>query len=245
MNREHITYLDSLRERNYFSRNDFLTAMRRSDQSVSESAGRNALQVLLEGNRIYRVGRNSYRVSGSLKRYRYPYSLQAENISELIETENPYAEYTITELVQLNEFVNHQLAHNIYFLDMEGDAGDFVFDRLKEVYPGRVLLRPDVETMHRYWYNDMIVIGRLISQAPMDKEVRWHARMEKILVDLLTSPLLASAVSESEYPGIFESAFGKYEIDESSLLRYAGRRRARESVLHFIRTETKVRLRTV
>jgi len=79
----------------------------------------------------------------------------------------------------------------------------------------------------------------------MDKTTPWHARPEKILVDLFADKILASTIDRSELPNIYNGMFKNYAIDESSLFRYAGRRNVKDKIQNFISTETKVRLRTV
>lgn len=90
----------------------------------------------------------------------------------------------------------------------------------------KVLLNPTPELYHQYWYDDMIVIGKLVSEAPMGQTEKWHTRLEKLLVDLMTDSILLSSVSESEFKTIYEDAFSKYAIDERCMFRYAKRRAA-------------------
>lgn len=153
-------------------------------------------------------------------------------------------EFTIFELVQLNEFVNHQLAHNVLFLSVEDDIIDFVFDLLKEQFPGKVLLDPTPELYHQYWYDGMIVLNKLVTEAPRGIEEAWHTRLEKLLVDLVSDSLLQEVISKSEYPAILEGTFSGYVIDESCLFRYAKRRGAEKQLKALIREKTNITLRT-
>ena len=66
-----------------------------------------------------------------------------------IEEQYPELDFRIFELVQLNEFVNHQIAHNVIFVSVESGLGAYVFDSLKERYTGKILLNPSVETFHQ------------------------------------------------------------------------------------------------
>ena len=47
--------------------------------------------------------------------------------------------------------------------------GGFVFDTLKKKYPGKVLINPTSEIYHLYWYDDMIVIEKLVSEVNMEE----------------------------------------------------------------------------
>lgn len=37
------------------------------------------------------------------------------------------------------------------FVSVENEVSNFVFETLRELYPGKVLLYPTVETYHQYW----------------------------------------------------------------------------------------------
>ena len=123
-----------------------------------------------------------------------------------LEEQYPYLNFTIFEFVQMNDFVNHLVAHNVIFLSVESDIMEFVFDTLKEKYPGKVLINPTADIYHQYWSDNMIVIVKLITEAPKGQEKSWHTRLEKLLVDIMSEPLLLASISESEYPGVYMDA---------------------------------------
>ena len=59
---------------------------------------------------LYRIPDNQAPV------YDYEYSELAVIIQKLIYERHPFLEYRIFELVQMNEFLNHQIAHNAVFV---------------------------------------------------------------------------------------------------------------------------------
>lgn len=237
-------YLKLLENRTIFSRADLLETMEENNHEISEASFKLRLQKMLEKGVIVRVGRNKYCVAkDGFGVYSYEYSDEAREVAELLQEKFPYLDYTIMDYVQLNEFVNHQLAHNVIYVSVEEDLGDFVFDILKEKYPGKVLINPTPEIYHRYWYDGMIVIGKLVSEAPMGQKEKWNTRIEKLLVDVLTSPILLSSISEAERTNIYEEAFEKYAVDESCMFRYAKRRGAEKKIREFIKENTNVQLR--
>lgn len=237
-------YLGQLQSRPWFSREELSAAMEAVGLHLGAANFKSKLQKLLVEGQIARAGRNAYYVpQAGVQLYAYTASTLACEIADTLQAAFPFADFTIFELVQLNEFVNHQLAHNVFFVDADGDALDFMFDTLKERYPGKVLLRPSVETYHTYWMNDMIVLQRLVTEAPREKKLRWQGRLEKILVDLSASSLMRSIVSPSELPAIYEGAFERYVIDESTLFRYAKRRGTEQRLRAFLAEETGIRLR--
>ncbi len=237
-------YLKILENEKSFSRSELMETMKNDGKNISEASFKVELQKLLKEGSIIRVGRNAYCVAkDGVGVYSYEYSDDAKNIAKILKQKFPFLNFTIMDFVQLNEFVNHQLAHNVIFLSVEDDLGDFVFDALKEVYPGKVLIYPTIEMYHQYWYDGMIVIGKLVSEAPMGQNEKWNTRLEKLLVDISTNSILKSSVSEAELPNIYEEAFAKYPIDESCMFRYAKRRGAEKKIREFIKKSTNVQLR--
>ena len=241
-NQVHLSALAGMKS---FSFGDFFTTNQDNGCTLGEEAMRKKLRGLVKSGAVVRVGRNAYCVSGSqMSNYRHEYSNKARAAAQAIREAFPTAEFTVFELVQLNEFVNHQLAHNVIFLSVEDDVIDFAFDLLKEQFPGKVLLDPSIDLYHQYWYDGMIVLNKLVTEAPRGVEEIWHTRLEKMLVDLVSDPLLQEVISKSEYPAIFEGAFSGYGIDESCLFRYAKRRSAEKRLRTLIREKTNITLRT-
>ena len=67
--------------------------------------------------------------------------------------------------------------------------------------------------------------------------------MEKLLVDLYSKKLSGKLISRSEYQGIYEEAFSRYNIDEMKMFRYARRRHLEAEIDTFLREKTNVVLR--
>ena len=161
----------------------------------------------------------------------------------LIDNEYPLITYQTWELYQWNEFVNHQLAHNAYFIEVESGLEATVFDMLLEKYP-RVLLDPGMEEYYRYRADDMIIVQKLISGAPAPQPGSKQASLEKLLVDIFSRKLTGQLIERAEYRQIYEDAFGKYAINELAFFRYAGRRHLKSDIRKFIEDETNIELRS-
>ena len=97
---------------------------------------------------------------------------------------------------------------------------------------------------YSYFEENMVVIQRLLSEAPKPFDDMKGCSLEKLLVDLFSSKLTGQLVERAEYPGIFEEAFRKYYIDEKKLFRYARRRSVEKEIREFIEKETNVQLIT-
>lgn len=229
--------------KNNFSRSDFLGALKKEREDATEATGRFYLQKLLDNGEIARIGRNAYCVAGDkTKKYGHMYSEHANELADRVQTEYPLVDFRIFELVQLNEFVNHQIAHNVLFLSVESDLGDFVFESIRDDYMGHILINPSVDTFNRYWTDNMVVIEKMITESPKGSGKIWHTDLEKMLVDIVSDKLILSCVSQGEYEGIFTQAFEDFFIDESQMFRYARRRNAAKRIMAYV---DKSLLRTV
>lgn len=217
--------------------------MRDDNPRLSEASFKVKLQELLNEGYIARVGRNAYLFCDEGKgAYFYEYSDYAKEVANNIIIKYPKIDFRIFELIQLNELINHQIAHNILFVSVESDLGEFVFEALKELYPGKVMLEPTNEDIHRYWSEGMIVVEKLTTESPKGVNQSWNTRLEKLLVDIVRDNYVKSNFSESEIPTIYENAFEKYVVDESMLRRYAMRRTAAKEILDTIKNKTNIKL---
>lgn len=97
-----------------------------------------------------------------------------------------------------------------------------------------MLINPTIDIYHQYWTDNMIVIVKLITEAPKEQVKSWYTRLEKILVDIMSEPLLSATIGEAEYPGIYMDAFERYYIDEKCLFRYANRRKSTKKIKELI-----------
>nr|WP_319521086.1 DUF6577 family protein [uncultured Sphaerochaeta sp.] len=148
--------------------------------------------------------------------------------------------YRVWELSWLNEFFNHQLAHNQIFLEVEKDGSDFVFSTLTEKFPGKILLKPKAQEILRYGTDDGIIIDRLVTEAPKSYGEPYQVPLEKLIVDLFANKYLM--LSKGDYPAAIELMFTKYRIDQVSMLRYARRRNKVKTVFDFLKNKTTIEL---
>ena len=236
-------YFDGIKNKTSFTRQDLLQSFRDGGFGLSYASFCKKLEVMIREGEIVRAGRNVYCFpKGDKVAYKHEYSDLANEVAMLVKEQYPLLKFSILELIQLNDFVNHQIAHNILFLSVEAEIMEFVFDTLKEQYPGKVLINPTPEIYHQYWSDNMIVIGKLTTEAPKGLAETWHTRLEKLLVDIVSEPLIPESLSESEYPNIYEDAFARYVVDESCLFRYAKRRKAERKIRKLIKEKTNITL---
>ena len=132
--------------------------------------------------------------------------------------------FVIFESVLLNEFLNHQIAQNTIYVQIEKDVSSYIFDNLQKEYVGNVLYKPGKKDFDRYWTRDCVVVLDLISQAPLSMEKSHEITIEKMLVDIIAEKSMAATFSPSEIPFVYESAMKSYQVDRRKMNRYAGRR---------------------
>ena len=229
--------LNKLGNHNSFMRSDLKMAMEECGYNATEGITNHMISKLLTEGDISRVGRNRYRVAASQKQYRFSYSEFADKVVGEIISAHPYLDFRIFELTQLNEFVVHQIAHNIVFIYVESDLEGDVFNTLWEKHKGAVLLKPDADTLFRYMAEDMVVILKLPTESPKGMDVFWSTRLEKMLVDIAVDKLLKKVVYSGEYPMIYQDAFRKYAVDRNTMARYARRRGALKKYRDFLVNE--------
>lgn len=228
-----------------FSKKALFSELKKTMPDYNERTFYRTVSKLIKSGELVHIGRNIYcipKVEHDL--YQHDYSELAIQCAMKIIEKHKGLDFRIFELYQLNEFMNHQIAHNMIFIHVEGNLGDFVFETLKEEYPGKVLINSSARMIEQYWQDNLIVIGKLILEAPKGKMKFWHTDLEKMLVDILAEKNIREEVIESEYPAIYEGAFSKYIVDESRMFRYAKRRGAGTKVQNYIKENTSVKLRT-
>ena len=232
-----------LKENPSFTTKDFVGMVKESQAAYSDRKAYRMLQDLQEDGRIMKVGRGHYSNTFVKSPYHFKASSLMDELVGLIDKEYSMITYQTWELYQWNEFVNHQLAHNAYFIEVESGLETTVFDMLLEKYP-RVLLDPGMEEYYRYRADDMIIVQKLISGAPAPQPGSKQASLEKLLVDIFSRKLTGQLIERAEYRQIYEDAFGKYAINELAFFRYAGRRHLKSDIRKFIEDETNIELRS-
>ena len=218
-----------------YSRDEFYDAVQKnSNVALKEDALAYSLRKAMADGDIIRVSWNQYAVPAQKKIYEHDYSDASKDVANTMLSNFSDARFQIFELIQLNEFVHHLIAHNTIFLYVENDAIDYAFDALKQRYAGRILLKPSLNDYYRYYYDDEIVVCRLPSETPKGFKQPWESRLEKILVDVAVDKLLNQIVPSGEFKNIFADSLSKYYMDASAMFRYAMRKGAEKKLRAFL-----------
>jgi len=188
---------------------------------------------LVQSGVIKRVGRGIYRL-GKSNPFQIDLSPQIKKVARCIKKELPYTDFCVWELAIINLFNHNLINFNLFFIDIERDAIDAVYYKLKEKQKNVVNIRKTYDDISDLAGN--ICIRPLVSHSPTQIQSQISvASLEKILVDLATDKEFFP-FQGNEIFTIYENAFEKYTINESSMLRYASRKEKREDIKEIVNT---------
>ncbi len=215
-----------------YCRDDLRYALREEKKDIGDSTFRWILYNLEREQKLFRTGYDSYVTTKpkALSVYRPFYTEGCLSLTEAIEKNYPGLSFVMFESVLLNEFLNHQIANNTIFLQVEKDLSSYIFNTLLQDGPGSVLYRPSKKEFERYWKEGCIVVSDLTSQAPLNAKTPHEIVPEKFLVDIVADKNIASTFSPSELPYIYDNFLNSYQVDKHKMNRYAGRRGKSEIV---------------
>jgi hypothetical protein len=188
---------------------------------------------LVQSGVIQRVGRGVYRL-GKSNPFKMDLSPQLKKTVRYIKKEFPYINFCVWELAVINLFSHNLINFNLLFVDVERDAVDAVYYRMKEKQKNVVNIRKTYDDIVDLAGN--VCIRPLVSHAPIQKQEQISvASLEKILVDLATDKEFFP-FQGNEIFSIYENAFEKYTLNESSMLRYAARKEKRTNITEIIKS---------
>ena len=147
----------------------------------------------------------------------------------------PYAKLCIWNTRQLNEFMLHQPGRFYTIVETEKDVSEFAFNFLND-FNKNVFQANDKSMIEKYAIQNTnsIIIKDLTSESPVHTISKIQTpTLEKILVDIFCDKDLFVAQQGSELNTIYQTAFDKYSINKSKLLRYA-KRRGKNEIAEFI-----------
>lgn len=216
----------NLSDNTAYCRDDLFHLFSDEKKGMSDGAFRWTLYNLLRDQKIFRTDYDTYSTVKPrvLPVYKPYYSEKAGALIKKLEERYPKLKFVVFESVLLNEFLNHQIAQNTIYVQVEKDVSAYIFDTIREEYEGSVLYRPDQKEFDRYWTRDCIVILDLISQSPLSQDRQHDMTAEKMLVDIIAEKSIAATFSPSEIPFVFENVMKSYQVDKRKMNRYAGRR---------------------
>ncbi|NOX17947.1 MAG: hypothetical protein GXO87_06660 [Chlorobi bacterium] len=185
---------------------------------------------------ITRIGRGKYTLKKKLP-YKPEISHKIKLLNNKLKKAFPFLTVCIWDASILNEFTMHQANKTFLLIEVEKEALQSVFYFLSEK-GHKVFLNPSTDIIEKYISNEnnYLIVKTLISEAPIQQVKNVNTvTLEKLMVDIFCDKAIFLPYQGSEMKRIFSSAFNKYLINESKLLRYANRRGKREEIENYIK----------
>ena len=216
-----------------YSRGELLDCLCALNPCLQENSFYWIIGSMLKAGTFVRVGRDAYALptGQELPIYTPGYSDEAKKLILTVEKAFSLVRFTVFETVLMNEFLNHLIAQNTIFLQVDKDISLYVFRFLQEAGYRDLLYKPSKKELDLYWAKDCIIVTDLVSEAPLLKPDPHSICIEKMLVDMFCDKLICGSYSKAEFSSIMEQAFGRYQIDRQKLLRYARRRNKETEIL--------------
>ena len=225
-----------------YSHKELIDKLKLLKPDLADSTYHWAISGLVRGGQIIRLGYDAYSRpdSSTKKEYAPLYSDQALEVMNQIEETYPYVTFTVFETVMMNDFLNHLVAQNTIFIQVEKESSIYIFRFLQEKGYQNVMYKPGKKEFDLYWSRDEIVVTDIISEAPLRTGEPHKIMLEKMLVDMMADKLISTTYSKAEFPDVIEQAQSRYYLDKVRLLRYARRRNREKEMKQYFEGSTIV-----
>lgn len=209
-----------------YTRQQLVSMLREDTPSLNDGSYQWAVGGMLKSGEIIRTGFDEYRVAEGnvLPEYHPAYSEISSELLGITTEKYPYVGFTVFETILLNDFLNHLIARNTVFIQVEKESSAFVFRFLQEAGYANVMYKPSKKDFNLYWNADCVVVSDMVSEAPLSSHDPHIITMEKMLVDMYCDKIIRSTYSIAEYPSVMEQAMSTYRVERPKMLRYARRR---------------------
>lgn len=192
---------------------------------------------LIQKGVLARIGRGKFCLGSNII-YIPELSRKEKVIYNKLKSEFPFVDICVWNTKILNEFMQHQPGNFQIIVEVEKGVTQSVFYFLRELnYP--VFIEPTEEILERYLPTDKeaIIIKSLVSESPLQENGNIiTVTIEKLMVDIFSDTIIFSAQQGAELRTIFQEAFNKYTVNQSKMLRYASRRRKKDSFQEYLST---------
>lgn len=187
------------------------------------------LHRLTQRNHLVHAGRGIYALPGGGVVANFTPAVPPElgNLWQAVATELFLSNGCVWTTQWLNDFTNHQLMRTVQLVEVAPEAMQSTYYALKDRLGGRVFLQPDAHVLELYVAEtpDALLVLPLVSRAPVQRVAGTPVpRLEKLLVDLISDPVLFAAYQGEELRTIYRTAARRYRLDARTLFSYAKRR---------------------
>lgn len=220
---------------NTVTKDDIYTFSQRHGLSLSDGAVRKRIHTLKSKGIIIDVKRGVYSFNVKAKYNPRP-DYFINKARRLFTDQYPEIDYCIWSSAWLHEFMLHQPFSYFYIFETEKDMLQTAFELFKDNNI-KTYLEPDKEMMLDYVgeNKNALIIKLLNARSPKIKiQNNKVPALEKILTDAFCDKEIFYFYQGEEMRTIFETAISKYNINFSSLLRYADVRERKTDIKDYL-----------
>lgn len=219
-----------------YSHKELVNELKILKPDLSENTYHWAISRLVGTGSLPKLGYDSYSLSSELSKDEYMpvYSDKATELTRVISEKYPFVRFTVFETVLMNEFLNHLIAQNTIFIQVEKESSIYVFRFLQEHGVTNVMFKPSKKDVDLYWSKNCVIVTDMVSEAPIRMSMPHSIMLEKMLVDMSADKLISATFSKADLTDVYEEAQSRYRLDKVRMLRYARRRNHQDVVLNYL-----------
>ena len=215
-----------------YTRKGLMSALSSDKKVLKGNSFQWRLGAYLKSGSLIKTGYDEYRMPDetTMPVYQPQYSEMAESIVTYLSDTYPYVSFVAFETVLMNEFLNHLIAQNTIFVQVEKDSASFAFRSLQEAGYQNVMFKPSAKDRALYWTKNCIIVTDMVSEAPLSRRHPHCITLEKMLVDMYCDKFIIGTYSSAEFPDVLKQAEKRYLLDRTKMLRYARRRNKEKEI---------------
>lgn len=190
------------------------------------------LRELVKDNRLFKLGRGIYTLQNvQTRKYVPQLGDKIIKVGKELSASFPFITISVFDGNILEGFQHHLSLNNLHYIEVERDAMEPVFHFLQK--QGYVAyLNPNKDFVYNYisMSDEAFIVKPLISESPLiDFRGVKTPSLEKILVDVICDSDM-DYLHGSEWYRMVDNAHSMYAINRTSMLRYASRRNAKQTI---------------
>jgi hypothetical protein len=214
-----------------FSRKELFDFIDRQNRNILLESVSKQIDRMLKDSRLIQISRGVYSLHNSKNAFVPTVSGELYALNEKLKRQFPFAEFCLWNSNEITPFMHHIPLLKTFFVEVERDVLESVFNYLNEDAGKRVFLTPSSEEYIRYINgNEAYIVKSLISESPLQmvENIKMPS-IEKILVDVagdIDFEFVQGRELEKFYSNVLERMF----VNKCKLMRYAARRNRKKEV---------------
>lgn len=227
-----------------FSNKELYSFYLKHEPKLKEPTFRWRVYKLKNENIITNVSRGTYKLQNHLyyKEFKPEVASSTKKIYKSIVNQFPYTRVSIWETGWLSNLMTHQPLNDLIIVEVDKEAMKPVFEFLYES-KNNVYVSPSKTEIEKYLLSgrNNIVVNNLTKESPIQSNGDVMVpKIEKIIVDLFANKDLFIMYQGKELINIIEEIFKTYNINQSTLNRYATKRRVKDEIVDFLSLQTSI-----